>query len=168
MSQRELTFIQWGFAFWFVDLNFQGVDILPDFLGIAFLMYALFSMSKREKAPAPLFALLGLLGIDFLVHWFFVFELPFEILIVRIVSACAIFGYLGTVAARCGETSPGPARGVRICRIAYMVLLALDYVSLVLEMGMLMLVEVAAAWIITLVLFVVLIKVKPVVSGDDR
>ncbi len=37
MTQRELTFTQWGFAFWFVNLNFQGVDILPDFLGIAFL-----------------------------------------------------------------------------------------------------------------------------------
>lgn len=161
MTQRELTFTQWGFAFWFVDLNFQGVDILPDFLGIAFLMYALFCISKRNKAPTLLFMLLGVLGVDFLMHWFLIFELPFELLIVRVISAFVIFWYLGIVIACCRESSPGPVRGVRVCRIAYIMLLILDYVSLVLEMPMLMLVEVAAAWIITLALFILLIRVRP-------
>lgn len=161
MSKKELALTQWGFVLWFLDLNVKGVDVLPDFAGMILLACALYGMSKSGKIAVPLIPCMGILGVDFLVHWFVTFELPYEILIVRVIAAYVIFAYLGLVIARCREQNPGPAKGLQICRIAYIALLALDFVSLAMVLVTLMLVEVAAAWIITLALFILLCRVKP-------
>ncbi len=161
MTRKEMVFTQLCFLLWFVDFNVQGIDVLPDFLGIIFLACALYSMAKSGKIKKLLIPLPGLLFVDFAAHWFLDFELPYEILAVRIVAGIMIFLYFGLMMERLQELNPGIAAGVEVCRMAYLALLILDYVSLVLVIFPLMLAEVAGGWIITLALVILLCRAKP-------
>ncbi len=162
MTRKEMVFTQLCFILWFVDFNVQGIDVLPDFLGIIFLACALYSMAKSGEIKTLLIPLLGILCVDFGAHWFLDFELPYEILAVRIVAGIMIFLYFGLIMMRLREQDPGIATGVEVCRMAYLALLILDYVSLELVIFPLMLAEVAGGWIITLALVILLCRAKPV------
>ena len=168
MTKKELCFTGLGFGLWFLNINVMGMDVLPDFLGIIFLGYVLYSVSKREKIHTPLVPLLLILCVDHLAHWLIYFELPFEFLITRIMMAYVIFMFLGMLMAGCRERNPAIARGLHVCRIAYIALMVLDYISLALEVIVLMMVEIFAAWLITLVFILLLFRITPMDNNEVK
>lgn len=166
MTKKELCFTGLGFGLWFVNINVMGMDILPDFLGIIFLGYVLYGRSKKEKIHWPLIPLLFILCLDHLAHWLISFEMPFEYLITRVMMAYVIFMFLDMIIKNCRERNPKIAKGIHICRIAYVVLMAFDFISLESEIIVLMMIEVFAAWIITLAFLILLFRITPADRSD--
>ena len=85
MTRKALTYFRWGFVLLFMNFNIGYLDLLPDFLGVMLILWALISqeMTDTEHRLCPL---LLLLVIDYFLHWFLDFDNVLENLIIEVIK----------------------------------------------------------------------------------
>lgn len=163
MTRKALTYFRWGFVLLFMNFNIGYPDLLPDFLGVMLILWALKSqeMTETEHRLCPL---LLLLVIDYFLHWFLDFDNVLENLIIEVISTYTMYVLLGEMSKRVQNTQPDLAESLHHIRIAMTVLSVAGYLMSPYETAMLLAILAFVMVIVLIYLLWLLFKIKPMDS----